>query len=225
MSANDGPENVPATTAAPVVPPPRRRPGFQKGQPRPPGAGRKPGQRNKATRDVREATQLKGAAALRELWKLCTNAQDEKVRKAALDTWLAYAFGRPVDRQELTGADGAPFNAAPESDRDLARLLAYGLQRGVSEAEGEAEADEAEPEAAAIPAADPPEPEAPAEPPAEPLSPAETAAIGESATILMDDRGNAYPANSVVSFPFGGRVAGLGRTEPHVITSRKDRRP
>jgi len=95
--------------------------------PRPPGAGRKKGTPNRATRDVREATQKRGAAALRLLWKLC-NSKDEKVADAALARWLAYAFGRPVDRQELTGAEGQPFQA-PMSDIDLARMLAFTLTK------------------------------------------------------------------------------------------------
>lgn len=97
--------------------------------PRPPGAGRKKGTPNRATRDVREATQKRGTAALRLLWKLC-NSKDEKVADAALARWLAYAFGRPVDRQELTGADGAPLNPAVAlSDMAVAQRIAFTLAR------------------------------------------------------------------------------------------------
>src|SRR5205085_1864023 len=148
----------------------RRTRGRAKGSPKPPGSGRKPGTPNHVTRDVREATQKKGAAALRELWKLCTSATDEKVRKAALDTWLSYAFGRPVDRQEITGKDGEPF-AGLADPADAPRRIAFLLAQGAKEAEPlileprpRPAPPPAEPEVAAAPE---PQPEPATEPPAD----------------------------------------------------------
>lgn len=99
---------------------------------RPPGSGRRKGVPNKITRDVRDATQRRGKAALREIWKLALTAKDEKVRKGSLETWLAYAYGKPTEHRVLTGADGSPLHPEPEMpDLDLARLLTFALQSGV----------------------------------------------------------------------------------------------
>lgn len=168
---SEGVLNGHANNAVEMVPP-ARRPGPRKGMPRPPGAGRKKGTPNRATRDVREATQKKGAAALRLLWRLC-NSKDEKVADAALARWLAYAFGRPVDRQELTGPDGAPLNSAPPmGDVELARLLAFSLAKGAKEAEAPAPRPVRKPVPIPAPAPSPPAPllvPVPPPPPAEPL--------------------------------------------------------
>lgn len=103
-----------------------------KGGPRP-GAGRKLGVPNKATKDIRKLAQNYTPDAIRELAKLAglvegeAGAESEAVRKSALDSLLDRAHGKPT--QHIAGEnDGDPIKvehaSADEFIGRIARLAA-----------------------------------------------------------------------------------------------------
>ena len=106
-----------------------RRVGRPKGLPRPPGAGRKKGVPNRATRDVRAAAAKYTSKALRALVELLGDA-DGKVRAIAAREILDRAHGKPMTPVEATGKDGAPLN--PPSDvsaREIAHRLIFSVTK------------------------------------------------------------------------------------------------
>ena len=71
-----------------------------------PGSGRRKGVPNRVTREIRELAQKYTNRAVKQVWKLAQDAKDEDVQLRAITLLLAYAHGKPTQRQELTGADG-----------------------------------------------------------------------------------------------------------------------
>lgn len=69
---------------------------FKKGTPKPEGSGRKKGQQNKATVDIREAAQLFGQEALGKLVELMREADFETVQYQAAREILDRAYGKSV---------------------------------------------------------------------------------------------------------------------------------
>lgn len=65
---------------------------FKKGDPRPPGAGRKKGTPNKATAPIREAIAAKDPIG--KLFEIVENTEDEDLRVRALLGVLPYGFPR-----------------------------------------------------------------------------------------------------------------------------------
>ncbi len=94
---------------------------------RPPG--RPKGSRNRITKEIRAIAGKYSHRAIRSVWKLAQHAENLDVQLKALTLILAYAHGRPVDRQETTGKDGAPLHPPEYSDREWARRLAYLLTK------------------------------------------------------------------------------------------------
>lgn len=67
---------------------------FQKGHPRPAGAGRKRGQPNKATADIKKLAQEHGPDAIKTLVRMMTKAKTEATRVAAAKELLDRAYGK-----------------------------------------------------------------------------------------------------------------------------------
>src|SRR5262252_6808623 len=89
---------------------------FKKGDPRPPGAGRKKGSGNKLTFDVKQALMLRGPELARELVRIALHAKNEATRVIALRECMDRLHGKAtaVVEGQLTYGISA----------DLQRLLA-----------------------------------------------------------------------------------------------------
>ena len=103
---------------------------------RPPG--RPKGSRNKITKEIRAIAGKYSHRAIRSVWKLAQHAENLDVQLKALTLILAYAHGRPTDRQELTGKDGAPLNPVPQTPRER---LNHALRVAAILKQGEVAAD------------------------------------------------------------------------------------
>ena len=93
---------------------------------RPPG--RPKGSRNKITKEIRAIAGKYSHRAVRSVWKLAQHAENLDVQLKALTLILAYAHGRPTDRQELSGPEGKPL--MPDlsmPDKEIARRIALVL--------------------------------------------------------------------------------------------------
>lgn len=97
-----------------------------------PGAGRKPGSKQRATIEqsgtlaelAREHTQT----ALDTLVRVASKSESDAAAVSAANAILDRGYGKPIQQTELTGADGK--DLIPEaSDTDLARLLAFMLTK------------------------------------------------------------------------------------------------
>lgn len=74
-------------------------------EPRKPG--RPKGSRNRATKEVREAlrtTLPKAKTRLREL----IQSENPEIAFKAVSLVMAYSYGKPTERRELSGAEGGP---------------------------------------------------------------------------------------------------------------------
>lgn len=80
---------------------------FQKGVARPPNAGRKPGSRNKRSLEIEAwARSIVEHPAVRA--QLATQAQAGALPIPLLQMLFYYAYGKPIERHEVTGEEGAP---------------------------------------------------------------------------------------------------------------------
>lgn len=78
---------------------------------KPPGSGRKPGQKNRATLEIKELARAYGPKAIAELARLAglTNAagsENETTRVAAIKELIDRGYGRPT--QPISGDDDEP---------------------------------------------------------------------------------------------------------------------
>lgn len=112
-SANNGANNIPTRLA----------PADVAGLVR--GPGRPRGSRNRATREIRALAGKYSLRAVKATWKLATSADNEQTRLRAIELLLAYAHGRPVAHQELTGADGEPLNDRHYDPLEIAKSIAF----------------------------------------------------------------------------------------------------
>jgi len=69
---------------------------FKKGDPRPPGAGRKKGSPNKTGFDVKAALRLHGPELAAELVRLALHAKNEATRTLAIRECLDRMLGKPT---------------------------------------------------------------------------------------------------------------------------------
>jgi hypothetical protein len=77
---------------------------FKKGDPRPPGAGRKPGQPNKHTSEIKALAYNFAPKAIKKLVSLIEHSQNEAVVVSACKELLDRGIGRAV--QPHSGEDG-----------------------------------------------------------------------------------------------------------------------
>lgn len=108
MSFEAAPSEPASAVVSPAAAPTKRRgPGRPKGLAK--TGGRKPGVRNRVTRDLKEAAQRYTRRALKELWKIATTpSYPVEVRLKALESVLDRGHGRPARLIELSGPGGAP---------------------------------------------------------------------------------------------------------------------
>jgi hypothetical protein len=95
-------------TSAPEILPPRRC-GRQKGMPRVPGSGRVAGTKNRRTLEIEALLRPTVPGIKRRLREIIKdpNVEPELFLRAA-QLVFAYVYGRPVERKEISGPDGAP---------------------------------------------------------------------------------------------------------------------
>ena len=110
-------------------------PQFTVGMKRPDGAGRKAGQKNRATLDIQQYARSIIEDPLVKT-KLLEMAQRGKLHPALYREFMHYAYGRPVETVELTGADGGairiqPVEAEQAAEAAKARVLRL-LKGGLS---------------------------------------------------------------------------------------------
>ena len=100
------------------------------------GEVRNPSGRSRKRRDVESACQYMLEAEGEEvnqgaklLWDIATTADKDSDRIKAIETLMAYAYGRPTQRREITGADGGPVTtvkAEELTDDEIAELIRNG---------------------------------------------------------------------------------------------------
>jgi hypothetical protein len=106
LSVDEVPIRQPLTTS-PLPDSLSRAPGFQKGAAKPPGSGRKVGTKNRRTLEAIASFRPLVPGARRALREMLTSSDDELRLKATVIVF-SYVFGKPVERRELSGPDGAP---------------------------------------------------------------------------------------------------------------------
>ncbi len=84
---------------------PRRGPGRPPGYPK--TGGRPKGSRNKATKEVKALLQPQVPKAKKRLRELVGH-DDPEIALKAVQLVLAYTYGKPTDRKEISGSDGGP---------------------------------------------------------------------------------------------------------------------
>ena len=162
--------------------------GGVKGAAKTPGSGRKPGSRNRVTKEIAEIAQKHGKSIVDGLVKEFKSTEDLDVKVKIASLVLSYGYGQPTKRSEVSGPDGGPilrqtqvleasqrvadtFAAAADSDDPAERLddESLGAVQAVNfiTAAREAQARirvKAGPETAEVTGALPAEPEPRAEP-------------------------------------------------------------
>jgi hypothetical protein len=123
-----------------------RGPGAPKGRPKPAGSGRRPGVKNRVTREIRALAGKYSLRALRHTWKLAQEAQDQTVQLKALELLLAYAHGKPSQTTLIGGDGGDPVKMQQMQDlmadpREVARRVGLILYRGNPEYRAAADAE------------------------------------------------------------------------------------
>jgi len=89
-----------------------------------PGAGRKKGVPNKATREIKEICRGYGPEMIEALVRLAKGAQSEAARVAAIKEVLDRAYGKSV--QKLAGDDKEPpIKVEDVSDIEVAKRIAF----------------------------------------------------------------------------------------------------
>jgi hypothetical protein len=83
---------------------------FQKGEPRPATAGRRAGTLNKSTQEVGQFCRevIESPAFQRQWREYFTTRPLHRMEPKLLALAFAYAYGKPRERVELTGAENAP---------------------------------------------------------------------------------------------------------------------
>lgn len=87
-----------------------------------PRRGRKPGSKNRRTVEIEAVLRPMVPKARKRLLAMLKGDDDELAFRAA-QLCLAYVYGRPTERRELTGRDGVPL-LAPTREQQLPRLVA-----------------------------------------------------------------------------------------------------
>jgi hypothetical protein len=105
--------------------------------------GRPKGSKNRRTVLGRDFMNSLKPAAKKRLREILQGKDDELAMKAA-ELTLAYVYGKPVQTREIGGLDGEPLNGGELlSPLELARAIAFALERGVRAAGEPADAPQA----------------------------------------------------------------------------------
>lgn len=87
--------------------------------------GRKPGSRNKVTREIQELACKYTGKAVKLAWKITKESKEDSTRLAAIKLLLGYGHGKPTARQEIGGIEGGiPLAWRDIDNRELARRVA-----------------------------------------------------------------------------------------------------
>jgi hypothetical protein len=87
-----------------------------------PGSGRRKGVKNRRTVEVEKWLQPLLPGAKRKLKELVSSGDDSVALKASLAV-VGYIYGKPIARQEVTGADGERFMQIDRIDRIIVDAL------------------------------------------------------------------------------------------------------
>lgn len=101
-----------------------------------PGAGRKPGSKDRATAEqgstLAELARAHTSTALDVLVQVAKASESDAARVSAANAILDRGYGKPVQHSEVTGKDGK--DLIPEqSDIDLARVVTFMLTKASRE--------------------------------------------------------------------------------------------
>lgn len=118
------PENIPITPLE-IMPAPEKNVAVRK------KAGRPPGARNRRTKEIETILRPQVPRAKKRLRQLLLS-DNEDISMRAIQLLLGYIFGKPVDRQQLSGPDGLPIRTQAVSDlvgddRELGRRICLAL--------------------------------------------------------------------------------------------------
>lgn len=81
------------------------------------GVSGNPNGRPKIPQDVIDAARAHTETAISTLAQMCTSAEDEKVRVQAAEALLNRAWGKPTERQEVSGPNGGPIKTEAADNR------------------------------------------------------------------------------------------------------------
>lgn len=101
-----------------------------------PGAGRKPGSKQRATVDqsgtLAELAQAHTTTALATLVRVASSSESDAAAVSAANAILDRGYGKPIQQTEHTGKDGK--DLFPETtDIDLARMITFALTKASRE--------------------------------------------------------------------------------------------
>ncbi len=119
------PDRAPAAPEGLDAVSPLRSPGRPRGYAK--TGGRAKGSKNRRTKEVEEALRPLIPKAKRKL-KALIDSKDDKVAYSACMGVLSYVFGKPIDRQQLSGPNDGPIrteDATKLDVRELARRTVY----------------------------------------------------------------------------------------------------
>jgi hypothetical protein len=88
---------------------------------RPKYGGRRPGSPNKVTKEIKELARSYAAPAMKELARLCVEAESEQARVSAIKELLDRAYGKSSQALQLSGEGGGPIQIT--LTRDDSNLL------------------------------------------------------------------------------------------------------
>lgn len=101
-----------------------------------PGAGRKPGSKDRATAEqgatLAELAREHTSTALQVLVQVAQASESDAARVSAANAILDRGYGKPIQTSEITGKDGKDLIPEP-TDTDLARLVTYMLTKASRE--------------------------------------------------------------------------------------------
>jgi hypothetical protein len=96
-----------------------------------PGAGRKPGSKDRATAEqgatLAELARAHTGTALNVLVQVAQASESDAARVSAANAILDRGYGKPAQISEVTGKDGGPIVVT--DDKDLARLIVFQLTK------------------------------------------------------------------------------------------------
>lgn len=96
-----------------------------------PGAGRKPGSKDKATAEqtgtLAELAREHTGTALKVLVQVAQASESDAARVSAANAILDRGYGKPTQVSEITGKDGGPIQTEDLTPNEIARRIAFTL--------------------------------------------------------------------------------------------------